>query len=184
MDAQPKRGLAVTLVLFIFGLTASISQLKDGFNSKPIGFITNRVQSHGYNITSLSEKPNCRVRIIDNLNSTDLKVIQDERKSRIKEVCDMCSRNRTPVECNHVTLDTDYHRDPPVMYNFLHLHRDPSVYNHLLVNDKHKVRDWSHCSPSTMILTYKCQIYSVKDIFNSNLYFIYLLMFKNRRHIL
>ena len=29
-----------------------------------------------------------------------------------------------------MALDTDYHRDPPVMYNFL------------LVNDKHKVRDW------------------------------------------
>ena len=58
MDAQPKRGLAVTLILFIFGLSAIISQLNDEFNSKPIGFITNRVQSHGYNITSRYEKPN------------------------------------------------------------------------------------------------------------------------------
>ena len=78
MDAQPKRGLAVTLILFIFGLTAIISQLNDGFNSKPTGFITNRVQSHGYNISSLSEETNCRVRIIYNLNSTDLKAIQEK----------------------------------------------------------------------------------------------------------
>ena len=150
MDAQPKRGLAVTLILFSFGLTAIISQLKDGFNSKPIGFITNCVQNHGYNrsITSLSEKPNCRVRIIYNLNSTDLKAIQDERKSKIKEVCDMCSRNRTPVDCNHVL-------------------------------EKHKVRDWSQYSPSTMTLTYKCQIYSMKGILNLNLYFKYVLMCTN-----
>ena len=127
MDGQPKRGLSVTLILFIFGLTAIISQLKDGFNSKPIGYITNRVQSHGYNITSLSEETNCRVRIIYNLNSTNLKAIQDERKCRMKEVCDMCRTNGTSMECNHVTLDADCHRDPPVMYNFLHLHRDPTV---------------------------------------------------------
>ena len=56
----------------------------------------------------------------------------------------------------------------------------PSVmYNHLLVNDKHKVRDCSQDSLSTMTLTYKCQIYSVKDIFNLNLFFKYVLMGRN-----
>ena len=118
------------VVIMTFGITTIVWQLRYGLIREPIGFITNLVQSHQYNISSLSEAPNCKVRIIYNLNSTRLKVIQDERKSKIKEVSDMCSRNRTPVECNHVTLDADYHRDPPAMYNFL------------LVNDKHKVRDW------------------------------------------
>ena len=155
MDAQPKRGLAVTLILFIFGLTAIISQLNDGFNSIPIGFITNRVQSHGYNITSLSEETNCRVRIIYNLNNTRLKVIQDERKSKIKEVCDMCRTNRTSVECNSVALNEDYYRDPPVMYNFL------------LVNDKHKVRDWL---PKTTLKRFLLRTLLV--VFGSSCYFV------------
>ena len=118
------------VVIMTFGITAIVWQLRYGLIQEPIGLITNRVHRHQYNISSLSEEPNCRVRIIYNLNSTDLKAIQDDKKSRIKEVCDMCRTNRTSLECNHVALDADYNRDPSVIYNFL------------LVNDKHKVRDW------------------------------------------
>ena len=118
------------VVIMTFGITAIVWQSRYRLIQEPIGLISNRVHSHQYNISSLSEEPNCRVSIIYNLNNTRLKVIQEERKSKIKEVCDMCRTNRTSMECNHVALDADYHRDPPVMYNFL------------LVNDKHKVRDW------------------------------------------
>ena len=43
-------------------------------------------QSHQYNITSLTEKPDCAVRTIYNLSSSRLKEVQNERKSRIREV--------------------------------------------------------------------------------------------------
>ena len=143
------------VVIMMFGITAFVWQLRHLLIQEPIGFITNRVQSNQYNITSLSKKLNCRVRIIYNLNNTRLKVIQDERKSKIKEVCDMCRTNRTSVECNSVALNEDYYRDPPVMYNFL------------LVNDKHKVRDWL---PKTTLKRFLLRTLLV--VFGSSCYFV------------
>ena len=71
----------------------------------------------------LARKSQCSVDLKYNLYCW--KKIQDERKSRIRNVCDMCRRNRTSMECNHVTMDEDY--------------RSKIVYKNLLVNDKHKV---------------------------------------------
>ena len=66
------------VVIMTFGITAIVWQLRYGLIQEPIGLITNRVHSHQYNISSLSEETNCRVRIIYNLNSTDLKAIQEK----------------------------------------------------------------------------------------------------------
>ena len=73
----------------------------------------------------LARKSQCSVDV--NYNLFGLKKIQDERKSRIRNVCDMCRRNRTSMECNHITMDEDYH--------------SKIVYKNLLVNDKHKVSE-------------------------------------------
>ena len=62
---------------------------------------------------------------VDNSVNSALKKIQNERKSRIRDVCDMCRRNRTSMECNHVTMDEDSPRKV--------------VYKNLIVDDKHKV---------------------------------------------
>ena len=71
----------------------------------------------------LARKSQCSEDV--NYNLSGLKKIQDERKSRIRNVCEECRRNRTSMECSHVTMDKDYH--------------SKIVYKNLLVNDKHKV---------------------------------------------
>ena len=58
---------------------------------------------------NLNRKFACQVDVVNNLTTSGLNKIQNERKSRIRNVCDMCRRNRTSMECNHVTLDEDYH---------------------------------------------------------------------------
>ena len=67
----------------------------------------------------------CKLDVIHNLANSGLNKIQDERKSMIRNACEMCRRNRTSMECNHVTLDEDFPRK--------------IVYKNLLVDDKHKV---------------------------------------------
>ena len=126
MHAQHKRGFTVIIITTILGIYGIILHLKDGcFGQEPVAFVTDRQYS---NITGLSEDHNCRVRIIYNLNSSGLLKIQNERKSRVREVCDMCRRNKTSMECDHVAEKIDY------------LHVRPEMYSHLLVNDKHKVK--------------------------------------------
>ena len=73
-----------------------------------------------------SDKPlrGCQVDI-NNLLDSGLHKIQNERKSRIREVCEMCRRNGSSMECRHLTMDEDYH--------------NASIYNKLFVDDKHKV---------------------------------------------
>ena len=124
MDTQPKKGFTVISIIAIFGLTTIIWQLGNELIPEPVAFITNRVQSYVF------EEPNCKIQVIYNLSNSNLKQFQDERKSRIKEVCDMCRRNRSFVGCDHVAERVDYR------------HVRPDLYNHLLVNDKHKVRDY------------------------------------------
>ena len=138
MHALLKRRFAVKkTVICIFGLGIFSLLLKNEINPHVINpkhtlnMIGNISQSHQYNIISLTEEPACAVRIIDNLSSSGLKEIQDERKSHVKKVCDMCQRNRTSIECNHVVLDEDYHRDRE------------DFYGNLVVNDKHKVGSFS-----------------------------------------
>ena len=128
MGFRPKHGFAFTTVLALFGLAAISLQLRYGINQQ---HFTSHVQSYLYNITGLSQKPNCRLHIIYNLSSSGLKEVQDERKSRIKDVCDMCRRNKSSAECTHVAPDTDYRRNLQIFYG------------NLLVDDKHKVGDCS-----------------------------------------
>ena len=66
----------------------------------------------------------CKV-YINNLIESRLSKIQNERKSRIREVCEMCRRNRSSMECNHLTMDEDYH--------------NATIYKKLFVDDKHRV---------------------------------------------
>ena len=50
---------------------------------------------------------------------------QDGRKLRISRVCEMCKHNRSTMDCNHVTLDTDFHGN--------------YMYSNMLVDERHKV---------------------------------------------
>ena len=77
------------------------------------------------NIQNSTREFACKVGVVENLTSSGLRKIQKERKSRIKDVCDVCRRNRTSMECNHVTLDDDEH------YTLM--------YYDLLVDEMHKV---------------------------------------------
>ena len=129
MGFRLKHGFAFTTVLGLFGLVAISLQLRNGISQQLNVLFTSHIQSHQYNIPGLSQEPNCRVRIIYNLNTSGLKEIQDERKSRIKDVCGMCRRNRSSVGCTHVAPDTEYHRS------------FQTFYANLLVDDKHKVGD-------------------------------------------
>ena len=137
MHALLKRRFAVQkTIICIFGLGIFGLLLKNEINPHVIipkhtlNMIGNISQSHQQNIISLTEEPACVVRIIYNLSSSGLKEVQNERKSRIRDVCDMCRRNRTSIECNHVVLDEDY-RDRE------------DFYGNLVVNDKHKVGSFS-----------------------------------------
>ena len=109
------------MILTVFGIAVFVKRLID-----PVIRDTN----HPVNRQRLIDKhrPNkesCNVDAIYSLAESGLKKIQDERKSRLRNVCNMCSKNRTSMECNHVTMDEDFHRR--------------FVYTNLLVNDKHKV---------------------------------------------
>ena len=134
MNALLKRGFPVKRIMIcIFGLGTFGLLLQTEINphhivtQNTLAIRKDTLQSHKYNVTSLSQEANCRVRIIYNLNSSGLKEIQDERKSRIKDVCGMCRRNRSFVGCNHVALDKDYQDRQ-------------DFYGNLVANDKHKVR--------------------------------------------
>ena len=77
-------------------------------------------------VDSRLNKSECREGVIYNLTGTELDKIQKERKSDVQEVCNMCKRNRSSLECSHITLDEDDHV--------------PEMYDNLIVDDKHKVR--------------------------------------------
>ena len=85
-------------------------------------FIPKQILGHFQNLT---QKYKCRVNIVDNLTTSGLNAIQNERKSRIKDVCEQCRRNRTSMECNHITLNEDEH--------------DNFMYHNILVDDMHQV---------------------------------------------
>ena len=136
MNALLKRRFtAKKFIICIFGLATLGLLLQIKINPHHIvtqHTLTNRrdtSQSHQYNVTSLSQEPKCRVRIIYNLNSSGLKEVQDERESRIKDVCDMCRRNGSCVGCNHVALDKDYQDRQ-------------DFYGNLVVDEKHKVKNF------------------------------------------
>ena len=105
-------GVLITFVIIV------IYQLQDSFLPKTI---LHNVASHQFYIRDRK----CNVKIIRYLNGSGLKNIQDDRKSRIRNVCDMCRANRTSVECNHLTTDEDYHNE--------------IMYENLIVDDKHEV---------------------------------------------
>ena len=105
MHALLKRRFAVKkTVICIFGLGIFSLLLKNEINPDVINpkhtlnMIGNISQSYQYNIINLTEEPACAVRIIYNLSSSGLKEVQNGRKSRIKEVCDTCRRNRVSTE--------------------------------------------------------------------------------------
>ena len=68
----------------------------------------------------------CKVNPVSSLENSVLNEIQNERKSRIHEVCEMCLRNRSAMECNHLTMDEDEHK--------------ANIYTKLIVDEKHKVK--------------------------------------------
>ena len=83
-------------------------------------------------VNKFSDQAICAVQIVYDLNSSCLKDMQQERKFRIKKVCEMCHHdNMSSMDCNHLTLNEDYR-----------LYKDYArkFYNTLLVDDKHKVR--------------------------------------------
>ena len=77
----------------------------------------------------MTSKQVCKVDVINSLVVSGLKAIQNERKSRMREVCEMCRRNRSAMECNHLTMDEDAHKR--------------IMYKHFYVNDKHKVSNYT-----------------------------------------
>ena len=110
------------MIVTIFGIAVYINRLND-----PTMHDTNRLVHRPKVIDKNgTNKESCRVEVIYRLADSELKKIQDDRKSRLRDVCIMCRRNRTSTECNHVTTDEDYHRR--------------FWYTNLLVNDKHKVQ--------------------------------------------
>ena len=112
------------MIVTIFGIAVYINRLIDSTIQD-----TNRLVHRPKIIEVIDKngtnKESCRAEVIYRLADSGLKKIQDERKSRLRDVCNMCRRNRTSMECNHVTMDEDYHRR--------------FMYTNLLVNDKHKV---------------------------------------------
>ena len=72
-----------------------------------------------------SEESKCDFKLVYNLNDTNLRKIQKERKRTMNKVCKMCRKDRFSMECNHVTQNEDKH-------SYL-------IYKNLLVDDKHKV---------------------------------------------
>ena len=113
------------MIVTIFGIAVYINRLIDSIIQD-----TNRLLHRPKIIEVIDKngmnKESCRVDVIYRLTDSGLKKIQDERKSRLRDICNMCCRNRMSMECNHVTTDEDYHRR--------------FVYTNLLVNDKHKVQ--------------------------------------------
>ena len=117
--------LCIVAILIIFRLTA-VNRLTDVYSLNIGNLILGQSEEDGNLPNSSSPgKKQCKVDILYDLTISGLRKIQDERKSRIKEVCDMCHRNRTSMECKHVTLDEDYHKE--------------IFYRNLIVDDKHKV---------------------------------------------
>ena len=96
-------------------------------NTKRTATTTNFRPDREFNFYHVTQKSACQVDVVSNLTGSGLKRIQKERKSRIKDVCDMCRMNRTSMECNHVTLDEDYHNN--------------NMYDSILVDDIHEVSD-------------------------------------------
>ena len=87
---------------------------------------TKQQLGHFQNLTlNTKVKSKCKVDIVNNLTTSGLKKIQDERKSQVKKVCDICRRKRTSIDCNHITLNEDYHNN--------------IMYDGILVDDMHKV---------------------------------------------
>ena len=92
---------------------------------------TFKVTTNKYNFLTINpekhHKPlqRCKTDIINNLVESSLWEIQKERKSRIREVCEMCRRNGSAMECNHLTMNGNYH--------------STKIYNKIFVDDKHKV---------------------------------------------
>ena len=85
-------------------------------------------------VGNLSHRTMCKVQMVSDLEKSGLKDIQDERKFRIKKVCEMCRRhgNSSSNECYHLALNGDHRRYADYRRKF---------YNNLLVDDKHKVRN-------------------------------------------
>ena len=104
-------------VLITLGMIV-IYQFQDSYVSK---VIFQNVTSSQYYIRSAQ----CNVKLTRYLNGSGLEKIQQERKSRIKQVCDKCRRNRTSMECNHLTMDEDHHNE--------------IMYDNFIVDDKHEV---------------------------------------------
>ena len=88
-------------------------------------------QNTKYTSTTTTPGPNretnstCEVDVVYNLTTSGLKKIQNERKSRIRDVCEKCRSHRSWMECNHVALDKDKHNN--------------IMYENLIVDDVHKV---------------------------------------------
>ena len=77
-------------------------------------------------VHSRPHKSECRESLTYNLKESGLDKIQKERKSTVKEVCKMCTRNKSSEECSHVSLQDDSHF--------------PEMYKNLIVDEKHKVK--------------------------------------------
>ena len=78
-----------------------------------------------YNVENRVKKLEANYDILPINKTSSSARIQDERLSRIRDVCEICEKNRVTEECNHVTMDSDYH----LKY----------MYSNILVDEKHKV---------------------------------------------
>ena len=94
------------MIVTIFGIAVFINRLID-----PTIQDTNRLVHRPKVIDKNGpKKESCRMEVVYSLADSGLKKTQDERKSRLTNVCNVCRRNRTSMECNHVTTNEDYHR--------------------------------------------------------------------------
>ena len=126
MNAQNRTTFCSIVILTVFGGTV-INWLTDGYSrnihrDNLIPRQRDNGKLHTYSLPGINK---CKIDVLHNLNNSPLKKVQNERKSRIRDVCNMCQRNRTSMECNHVTMDEDYHKK--------------IIYENLIVDDKHKV---------------------------------------------
>ena len=129
MDLFKRRNLTIVIIVALLGFGVIYKDTKLytqqlTMSSWPKGFLSDRSEQ-GMNTNKSQQSFGCNVHVVSDISNSGLEKIQKERKSRIKKVCDMCRKNRSSMECNHVTMGGDY--------------RGKIMYQNLIADEKHKV---------------------------------------------
>ena len=75
-----------------------------------------------YHWNILKWSNSCNNNVVPKWTELERRTTQDERKTKINEVCEMCRRNQSSMECHHVAMGPK-----------------GKMYGQFLVNEKHKV---------------------------------------------